>query len=242
MNEAVFISDLHLHPDMPGVFQRFRAFIRWAATHTKSVYILGDFLHVWPGDDAIDAWSDSITELLAWLSLQGVQVYFMPGNRDFLVGQVFMEKAKLIPLQEPALITLGTQKVLLVHGDVYCTHDRGHQWFRTLTRNPVFRFVFLKLPYSWRKGLVSQVREYSQQNTNKSMQSMAMVVDVMLRDMSNIGANVIVHGHTHQPGLKVHHYKESDFQQYTLSDWDNNPSILCYNNAIYEFSNVLGDS
>ena len=239
MNEAVFISDLHLNPQQPDIFNKFKAFVHWAETRTKALYILGDFLHVWPGDDEIDAWSEDIIALLVQLHERGVQVYFMPGNRDFLLGPKFLQKSKVIPLDEPAIITLGDQRVLLVHGDRYCTNDTSHQLFRKLTRGRHFKRCFLRLPYVFRSKLVNQLRHHSQYNKRKPLARMHIVVHDMITDMLQHKTFTIIHGHIHQPGLSIHQQGEDKFHQYVLSDWDENPTVLCYNRSIYHFSNFL---
>lgn len=231
MNEAVFISDLHLHPDESAITERFYRFVTWASTNIHTVYILGDFFHVWAGDDTLDAWSHSIAERLAWLSTQGVTVYFMPGNRDFLLGEHFASLARITLIAEPTMITLGEERILLVHGDRYCTRDKGHQWLRRLTRNWFFSCVFLRLPFEFRKKLVSQVRERSQANRSKPASQMDVVPSVMLSHMQQFGVRVVVHGHTHKPGLTTHEVKGIVSRQYVLSDWDDEPLILCYNKA-----------
>ncbi len=238
MNEAVFISDLHLHPDQPVILDKFRTFVSWAAINTRSLYILGDFLHVWPGDDALDVWSEEIVRLLAGLSEQGIPVFFMAGNRDFLIGPTFLHQANMQSLVDPTLIHLGTESVLLSHGDAYCTQDTAHQWFRRLTRNRWFRFLFLRLPYTLRQSLVSQVRHYSQNNIRKLPATLQTVPEAMQKDIQSFAAHILIHGHTHQPGLRAHQHDDISWEEYTLSDWDENPSILCYNKSKYQFVSV----
>lgn len=242
MNDAVFISDLHLHPQETKITERFNHFIQWAAEHTSSVYILGDFFHVWPGDDALDAWSQSIASQLNWLSKQGVNLYFMPGNRDFLVGRRFAKLASLTLLCEPTVIHLGDTRLLLVHGDRYCTKDRSHQWLRRLTRNRLFITLFLKLPYIWRYAIVNQIRRHSQMNKKKPLANMMIVVFSLIKHMEEIGVKTVIHGHIHRPGLTVHTSNSSNYFQYVLSDWDDIPSLLCYNKTRgFYFDPVLGE-
>lgn len=231
MIEAVFISDLHLHPNESVITERFNRFIEWAAYNTKSVYILGDFFHVWPGDDALDVWSQSIALQLSSLASQGVRLYFMHGNRDFLLGERFFTLASMTPLSEPAIITLGGVKIALVHGDRYCTSDKGHQWLRRLTRNSIFPAFFLRIPYAFRCKLVNEVRTRSQANRYKSMTSMDVVAPVMLNHMQQLGVKVLVHGHTHKPGLTRHELHGKNYQQYVLSDWDDSPLLMCYDRS-----------
>lgn len=232
MIEAVFISDLHLHPNEPKIIECFLQFIRWAETNTQSVYILGDFFHVWPGDDALDEWSLSIAQQLSLLASKGIKIYFMPGNRDFLLGQTFARLASMTLLKEPAIITLGNLRVLLVHGDRYCTKDRGHQWLRRLTRNSIFPKLFLSLPYRFRAKLVNKVRQHSQENRRKTSTYMDIVASKMVTHMRKYAVNTIIHGHTHKPGVTKHEYEGGVFQQYVLSDWDDRPYLLCYNKPL----------
>ena len=93
MIEAVFISDLHLNPNDSTISTRFNDFISWAAKNTKSLYILGDFFHVWPGDDFIDSWSYDIAMQLSSLASKGINLYYMHGNRDFLLNGRFAKLA-----------------------------------------------------------------------------------------------------------------------------------------------------
>ncbi len=231
MIEAVFISDLHLHPDKTAITDRFHRLIQWASTHTRSVYILGDFFHVWPGDDALDHWSRSIAHQLAGLREHGIALYFMPGNRDFLLSDAFAALAGVTLLAEPSIITLGGERVLLVHGDRYCTLDRGHQWLRRITRNRFFPWLFLRLPLSFRARLVNKVRQNSQSNRTKPLAQMDVVPTTLLNHMQTMGVDVLVHGHTHKPGLTTHIVQEKTYRQFVLSDWDDNPLLMCYDNA-----------
>ncbi len=230
MNEAVFISDLHLHPEMPAISERFRAFIQWAAGQTKSLYILGDFFHVWPGDDAINAWSGEIADQLAWLATQGVRLFFIPGNRDFLLGKRFLARANMQRLADATTIQLGQERVLLVHGDHYCTDDKSHQRLRRLTRNQLFSALFLRIPYRFRERCTNQVRAYSQASM-KSAKKLLIVPAAMSKQLFQLKVRTVIHGHIHQPGMTQHTDKWGNYRQYVLSDWDESPTFLCYNEA-----------
>ncbi|MDP1603779.1 MAG: UDP-2,3-diacylglucosamine diphosphatase [Legionella sp.] len=227
LKEAVFISDLHLHPDEQIITRRFNQFIDWAAVSTRTLYILGDFFHVWPGDDGLEPWSVAILNRLKWLSEQGVAIYFMPGNRDFLIGSHFIEQAGMTLLMEPSVVEFGSTLVLLVHGDKYCTKDRGHQWLRKLTRNRIFPKFFLKLPFRLRYKIVKGARLLSQSH-RYNPDTMNVVPEAMISDMQHHQVKTLVHGHTHKPGLTKHLINDEFYRQFVLSDWDDSPQILCY--------------
>lgn len=231
MIDVVFISDLHLHPNDEEIKLRFDKFIDWAKDSVKTVYILGDFFHAWAGDDSINEWSLGIAKQLKSLVSVGISLFYMAGNRDFLLGDVFAKHAGWTVLREPTIISLGQEKVMLVHGDRYCIRDKAHQRFRLLTRNKLFTFLFLSLPLSYRDRLVNKVRTMSQNNQSKSMEEMDVVEDSVIAHMSQHQITTLIHGHTHKPGLTSYEVKQQTFRRYVLSDWDDNPKILCYDNT-----------
>lgn len=232
MIDAVFISDLHLHPQRNDIQERFNQFIAWCKTVSiKRIYILGDFFHAWAGDDALDEWSRGVAEQLQELTQLNIQLYYMHGNRDFLLGPRFAKLAGWTILTEPNLIKLGNEKVLLVHGDRYCIKDKAHQRFRVLTRNSLFFSLFLRLPLSFRLKLVNKVRQISQNSQYKPMEQMDVCIDAVLRHMSQMKTMTLIHGHTHKQGLSVYDVHGVKWKRYVLSDWDDMPSVLCYHNT-----------
>jgi UDP-2,3-diacylglucosamine hydrolase len=228
MLEAVFISDLHLHPEKAAITQKFMEFMDWVSTRSRALYILGDFFHAWPGDDALDSWSLEIIASLKNVSEKGLSVYFMHGNRDFLVGESLAKKAGMQIIKDPSLINLAGEKILLSHGDRYCTEDKNHQYFRKITRNSIFSWFFMKFPFSFRNKLVMRVRDFSEGNKNKPALIMDIVPAILLKDMKKREVQTIIHGHTHKPGLVEHQDNSTIYKQYVLSDWDDKPIMLCY--------------
>lgn len=232
MIDAVFISDLHLHPDDKAIEERFNNFLTWAkSSQVKKIYILGDFFHAWAGDDSIDDWSRGIANKLNELTKNNSQLFYIHGNRDFLLGKQFARLAGWTTLVEPALIHLGSKPVILAHGDCYCTKDKAHQYFRKLTRNPLFIWFFLHLPLKFRLKLVNKVRTISQE-TNKPMEQMDVTPEVIIRQMKRLHVDTLIHGHTHKPGLTTYLEGTQQLKRYVLSDWDDTPTFLCYDNTI----------
>lgn len=228
--DVMFIADLHLHPQQPKITTKFLNFCEFAKSNTKELYILGDFIHAWPGDDAIDEWSKLIIKTLAELVDSGVKVYFMAGNRDFLLGKRFLRQAKVKYLPDPSVISLGGKRVLLTHGDRYCTKDKAHQRWRLFTRNKLFKLIFLRVPYKYRFRMVNKVRQYSTSwRSSKPHKDMLTVPEAILNHLRKYNLSTVIHGHTHLPGLTEHKSHAGIFLQYVLSDWDAEPLIMCYN-------------
>jgi UDP-2,3-diacylglucosamine hydrolase len=227
----VFISDLHLHAEDKNVQARFERFIAWLPQSVTALYILGDFFSAWPGDDSMDEWSKAIAAQMHALTQRGLRIYYLHGNRDFLLGRTFARQAGWTILPDPCVIRLGDEPVLLTHGDQYCTKDIGHQRFRRLTRNRAFIAFFLSLPLRWRQKLIDKLRMQGRGNTSKSLEQMDVVDDAIIRDLQANKTEILIHGHTHKPGLTQYGDNEPWLKRYVLSDWDDTPKILCYNRA-----------
>ena len=92
---ALFISDLHLTPSMPRTAERFFEFLEKEARTHEALFILGDLFEFWVGDDAKarSPFHLEVAQKIKALKQQGTKVYFMHGNRDFLLGDAYAQKA-----------------------------------------------------------------------------------------------------------------------------------------------------
>ena len=233
--KALFISDLHLHPDDKRLGELFDRFLKWATENTESLYILGDFFHAWAGDDATDAWSASIARQIKRLTQAGVACYFMPGNRDFLIGDHFSALAGWTLLPDPCVQQFGEHRVLLTHGDRYCTRDVKHQCFRRLTRGWWFRQAFLKLSLQRRQTWVNQLRRYRQlHHTQEAAYRKDVTQQAVSKDCARYHVQTVIHGHTHRPMCVQSSGSQGVYKRYVLSDWDDTPTILGYNTTLDE--------
>lgn len=227
----VFISDLHLHPEQDEITQRFYQFVDWAMAHAHSIYILGDLFHAWAGDDCMDAFSHAIAQQFKKLSDGGIALYFMPGNRDFLMGAAFARLAGWTLLPDPYLVSFEQETCLLSHGDRYCLADKSHQRFRRLTRNVWFKRIFLWLPKTWRQKLVAGVRQKSQKMHQKRQTYVDVMPPAIIQELDRHGTDTMIHGHTHRPGMNTYTKADKLYFQYILSDWDDNPKLMCYDRS-----------
>jgi UDP-2,3-diacylglucosamine hydrolase len=174
VSHTLFISDLHLCTSHPHVTRLFQQFAHDIAPKADSLYILGDLFEYWIGDDDLaDPFNASTATTLRKISDGGVKLYFMHGNRDFLLGEKFAAACggKLLP--DPLLIDLYGTKTLLTHGDALCTADTEYMAFRKQVREPEFQKQFLAKPLSERRATVEKMRQQSEQSKKiKSMDIM----------------------------------------------------------------------
>jgi len=215
------ISDLHLQAGEPGTFEAWAAHMR--STSADAVLLLGDVFEVWVGDDAVahDPFLQACAEVLQQAS-QRITVGFMPGNRDFLVGQAFLDDCGVLALEDPTLLVWGTQHILLSHGDALCLADEAYQRFRSVARTPAWQAEFLTKPLSERLALAQAMRAQSEAH-NQSMQSFADAdADMTLGWLQQTGSTHLIHGHTHRP---ADHAVSGmpDARRQVLSDWHVQP-------------------
>ncbi len=215
---ALFISDLHLQALYPRTCSAFFAFLRERAMAAERLYLLGDIFEYWAGDDDLASlFHQDIVNAIRAVSDSGVQVFWMAGNRDFLVGEAFAEAAGLTLLAEPHVIELAGQRVALVHGDAECTDDLKYMAFRAQVRDPAWQAQFLALPLAQRKSIIDGMREGSKAaHTTKSYELMDVAPAAVAALHARTGADILIHGHTHRPALHQHDGK----RRYVLPDWE----------------------
>ena len=226
---ALFISDLHLTPSMPLTAQRFFDFCEKEAPQVEAVFILGDLFEYWVGDDAAlqSPFQQEVKRAIATLSTK-VKTYYLHGNRDFLIGPLFLSRTGMTNLTDPSKITIADHEYVVCHGDSLCTADVGYQIFRSWVRKSWLQKLFLRLPLDWRRSIANRLRSNSgiqYQRTIKSTASGAQAkTDVTLEACAAVlrdqAGDRLIHGHTHLPAHHQERYETQEWQRWVLSDWD----------------------
>ena len=216
----LFISDLHLDESRPGITNAFFHFLDTQAKRADALYILGDFFEVWVGDDDDAPYPRQVIARLRALSDSGVRLYFMHGNRDFLVGEQFAKEAGATLLTDPAVIDLYGEPVLLMHGDSLCTSDTEYMAFRQQARSAEWQQGLLSQPLAARREIGRQMREQSKSmNSLKAEDIMDVTPDEVVREMEAHGVKTLIHGHTHRPDCHQLQVAGADAKRWVLGDW-----------------------
>jgi UDP-2,3-diacylglucosamine hydrolase len=215
---ALLISDLHLSEDRPEANERFFSLLEKQARDAEALYILGDFFEYWIGDDDLAyPFHAVIAGALRELSRSGVALYFMQGNRDFLVGDRFCAATGARLLDDPTVVELDGEKTLLMHGDTLCTDDLDYQNWRRTARSSPWQAAFLAKSLDERRQAVGGMREKSKQVVAaKPAEIMDVNQDAVRQAMESHGVRRLIHGHTHRPG---HHRVAGGGERWVLPDW-----------------------
>jgi UDP-2,3-diacylglucosamine hydrolase len=215
---ALFISDLHLQESHPRTADAFFRFLAEHAAAARELYLLGDLFEYWAGDDDLDTpFHQAVIKAIRAVSDAGVAVYWIAGNRDFLVGQRFADAAGLALRADPHVATIGGRRIALAHGDAECTADLTYMAFRTQVRDPAWQQQFLALPLAQRKTIIAGLREGSREaHGSKTMAIMDVTASAVDALYAATATDTIIHGHTHRPAL----HEAGGKRRYVLPDWE----------------------
>jgi UDP-2,3-diacylglucosamine hydrolase len=234
---TLFISDLHLDDRRPETTALLQKFLQDEAIHADALYILGDLFEFWLGDDVPSKCSVAVAAALNRLRQKGVPCYFMHGNRDFLLQDVYASLAGVELLPEEHVADLYGERVLLLHGDSLCTDDVAYQQFRTVVRNPAWQQDFLSKPPQERLQIALQARDASAAHKgNVDMNIMDVNPNEVEAAFERHGVLTMIHGHTHRPATHDLQIKGHDAQRIVLGDWYTHGSVLRVQPGIYELS------
>ncbi|PTB91669.1 UDP-2,3-diacylglucosamine diphosphatase [Marinobacter sp. B9-2] len=220
---TLFISDLHLEESRPDITEAFLTFLDEKARSVDQLYILGDFFEAWIGDDERTPLQEQVAAALSKLRDSGTDIFLMHGNRDFLIGQDFCDRAGATLLDDPTVIDLHGTPTLLMHGDSLCTADVEYQKFRANMRNPQWQQMILQRPLEDRQQMARQLREISMaKNQGKEEFIMDVTPEEVVKDMEKHGVQRLIHGHTHRPAVHELMANGSPAKRIVLGDWDKN--------------------
>lgn len=228
MAPVLFISDLHLSADRPQISRLFFDFLKQRAVSASALYILGDLFDYWAGDDDCGApFNQGVIAALAALGARAVAVYFMPGNRDFLVQEEFSRRAGLTILTDPTTISLFGTPTLLMHGDTLCTDDHEYMMFRAQVRSERWAQDFLSKPLPTRNAIIAGLRRQSEEQ--KRIKA-AAIMDVNAVSVNAVlagnGYPRLIHGHTHRPARHEHIVDGHFCERWVLADWYERGGVL----------------
>ena len=225
-----FISDLHLDESRPKTTRLFQTFIKQIIKENindTEIYILGDLFESWIGDDYDNPFHGEIKLLLTSMSNSGIKVFFLFGNRDFLIGETFLSETGIELLDDPALLTINEKRVLITHGDQMCLDDKDYQNYRAIVRNPEWQKDFLSFSISKRLKIAGEAKDASKQSKQQKVIEIMDVNDKAVEVIFNEHQiDLMIHGHTHRPMKHEIVLDSKTYYRYVLGDWAEDSAII----------------
>ena len=221
-----FISDLHLDKSRPHINKYFIEYLNHLDNSVTDLYILGDLFEYWVGDDDPMDGLEEVRDAITYLGGK-INIWYMHGNRDFLVTKSKCKDLKINLLDDPTVVEIDNVKILLLHGDTLCTDDHEYQNFRSMVRSSAWQKEMLSKSLEERLAIANSLREKSiEANRLKGEEIMDVNNTEIMNIIEKYKPDVIIHGHTHRPNIHRH----NEVIRYVLGDWYNNFFILTYDN------------
>ena len=213
-----FISDIHLSEDTPHLTNAFKTFLNESKQKCTHLFILGDLFEIWIGDDDENAFIEEIKKTLIDFTANGPEIFFIHGNRDFLLGENFANEVGISILPDPYTLDINGLRVILSHGDFLCTDDVDYINFRNQVRSKDWQNDFLSKNIEERKQIAQSLRSDSKKATSdKSLEITDANLETVNKFIKEHNPDIFIHGHTHRP--KIHQHDST--QRIVLGDWDN---------------------
>lgn len=220
---TLFIGDLHLSADRLDITQAFTHFLDTQLDDADALYILGDLFEVWVGDDIALPFALELAEKLKQVS-QTLPVYFIHGNRDFMLGKQFARAAGMQILPEVTHLNLYGIDTVILHGDSLCTLDKAYQRFRRLRSFALVRWLYGCLSKQTRQGIADKIRSKSKNsNQQKNYTIMDVEPNVVAALFAETHTKHMIHGHTHRPAI---HQLANGSKRIVVGDWYEQGSVL----------------
>lgn len=222
----LFISDLHLEEQAPERTELFLNFLK-NAVKAEALYILGDFFEVWIGDDDLSDFNQKIISALRQTTEAGLPVYFMHGNRDFLIGKKFLAATGCQLLPEEHVINLYGRPTLLMHGDSLCTLDHKYLRFRRKSRTWLYKKLVSMKSLVKRRALAEKMRNVSREHTHTTAEYIMDVTQSEVeRVMQKHQVEYLIHGHTHRKAIHTFELNGKGAKRFVLGAWHDEGSVL----------------
>jgi UDP-2,3-diacylglucosamine hydrolase len=230
LKKTLFISDLHLDSQHPLITGWFLQLLKQDHSNVDALYILGDLFETWIGDDAKQEFHDEIIQALRTATQNGLPIYLMHGNRDFLIGRQFLQATGCQLLSDETIISLYGNNVLLMHGDTLCTRDTAYLKWRKIARNRLVQCLFLHLfPLHTRQKIANKMRAKSADYTqHAAAEIMDVTQEEVERVMKKHDVQFLIHGHTHQPNKHEFTLQQKPAMRIVLDAWHKQGNMLIW--------------
>ncbi len=217
------MGDLHLSADRPDISKAFIEYLNSDLSEVEALYIIGDLFEVWTSDDIAEPYTDEIAAHIKSVSTK-LPVYFIHGNRDFMIGNEFACRSGMILLPEINILNLYGIQTVVLHGDSLCTLDKAYQRFRRFRNSTIVKWIYRHLPKSTRQKIAANIRQKSRNsNQQKTYEIMDVEPSAVSELLTKTNTTRMIHGHTHRPAI---HELDNHKQRIVVGDWYEQGSIL----------------
>lgn len=215
MPRTLFVSDVHLRARDPA---HNRPFLKFLEEECDALYIVGDLFDYWIGPKHLGM--PDYEEEIAAIRTKSKRcpIYFIKGNRDYLVEEKFEKATGMKVLGDRARIELGGRTVLLAHGDFIYNTNPKYAAYRTMMRSKPIEDLWLQIPSFVGRSLVRGFRKVSKKTTPSYSWKQGELFE-RAKVFFEQGADVLITGHIHLPTHLKEPVKGRACEVFIMGDW-----------------------
>lgn len=172
---------------------------RLAALRPRALYLNGDLFHYLIAHRKFRTHSvEAVMDKFREVRDGGIAIHYVEGNRDFFLHGSFVEDAVTDIALEYA-VPAGTNKYLIVHGDMINDRDYQYRFWRWASKSAVSRFGVNFIPGGVAKRFVDSVEQrLSSSNFKHKSRVPVELMQQYARTRSREGFTDVVLGHFHE--------------------------------------------
>ncbi|HYI10272.1 MAG TPA: metallophosphoesterase [Thermoanaerobaculia bacterium] len=172
---------------------------RFVALKPRALYLNGDLFHYLIAHAKFK--TSSVEKVMAKFREvrdAGIPIHYVEGNRDFFLKGSFVEDA-VTDVGLEYTIPAGTNRYLVVHGDMINDHDWPYRFWRYASKNPFSKLAVDLIPRKMARNFVDSVEQRLSKSNfkHKSKLPLAMM-EQYGKKRARDGFTHVVFGHFHQ--------------------------------------------
>lgn len=172
---------------------------RLAALRPRALYLNGDLFHYLIAHPKFR--TTSVARVMAKfreLRDAGIRIHYVEGNRDFFLRGSFVEDAVTDVAMEYS-VPAGTNRYLIVHGDMINDRDFAYRFWRFASKNPLSKVGVKLIPGGTARKFVDNVeKKLASSNFKHKSRLPVELMDKYGRARSRDGFTHVVFGHFHE--------------------------------------------
>ena len=183
-----------------GSEERVNAWLeRLRALQPRALYLNGDLFHYLIAHPKFVTTSvERVMQKFRELRDSGVAVHYVEGNRDFFLKGSFVEEA-VTDVGLEYTIPAGTNRYLVVHGDMINDKDWPYRFWRRASKNPVSKLGVELIPKKVARNFVDGVEQRLSRSNFKHKSRLPLeLMEAYGRKRARDGFTHVVFGHFHQ--------------------------------------------
>ena len=171
---------------------------RLAALAPRALYLNGDLFHYLIAHPKFKTSSvEKVMDKFREIRDRGIAIHYVEGNRDFFLRNSFVEDSVTDVGLEYA-VPAGTNRYLIVHGDMINDRDWPYRFWRHASKNPVSRLGVDLIPKTMARNFVDGVEKRLAGSNFKHKSKLPLdLMEAYGRKRAREGFTHVVFGHFH---------------------------------------------